>query len=717
MPRGIIRLLLVLAVGLGAAPIRAQDSLPRAEVGRTTLTIEVDGVLDDDAWADAPLLGPLRQKEPIENGEPSERTEVRLVHDGETLYIGVRAYDREPEKLVAKQMRRDGSLQSDDRVSVMIGPFGDRRNGFFFSTNPNAARLDGISEDNQVLRNEWDGIWFAASAIDAEGWTTEIAIPFKTLPFDPRASHWDFQLLRSVRRRNELLQWASPLQNANFIDLSRAGRLTGITGIDQGLGLDVVPGAKVNYADRKIRGTRGAEVEPSLDVFKRLSPSVTAALTLNPDFTDAPVDARQVNLSRFALFFPETRDFFLQDAGIFDFGDLRERNGMPFFSRRVGLGERGQVVDIHAGAKVTGRVGPVNFGVLSAQQEAYDGIRSKNLSVARAKWNVLEESYVGFIATHGDPLSNGSNTLGGADFLYRTTRALGDQTFEVFGWGQKSHTPGLSGESHAYGGRIAWPNDRWNGRVVYTEIADAFDPALGFVNRSDIRQYEGDLRRRFRPSDSFIRTVDVFLGGRVVTDRGNHLESIQVDGTAFTITNQDGDFVSLRGQGRTEVLSAPFRVYPGIVLPADRYGFGTGLIEVGTANSRPVAVTASWSMGTFFSGTIRTVATTVELRPSRMLFASIQFEQNQVDLPEGAFTTRIARVDVNFAFTPDLSWDNRIQWDDLTDSLGWNSRLRWIVVPGSELSLVFNQGMDTSDGNFQRLSTDVTAKVAWTFRF
>ncbi len=713
---GPLRLGILLAVGLSSVGAAAFER-PTARAVRVDVAPVVDGALDDDVWADAPLMSPLRQKDPIEGAEPTERTEVRILHDGTTLYFGIRCFDSEPDRLIAQQMRRDASLQSDDRVSLMLGPFNDRRNGFLISTNPNGARLDGISEDNQFLREEWDGIWMARSRIDAEGWTTEIAIPFRTLPFDPEKDRWDLNVLRSIRRRNEIAQWASPQLNTRFIDLARSGELLGLVDLEQGVGLDVVPGASLGIRERADGRMEDIELEPSLDVFQRLGAALTGAITVNPDFSDAPVDARQVNLSRFALFFPETRDFFLQDAGIFDFGDLFEANGTPFFSRRIGIGPDGQVVDIHAGAKLTGRVGRFGIGLLNVQTEAFDGIRSKNLSVARPKVAFGSSSYVGALVTHGDPGSNGSNSVFGADFLLRTSEALGDQILELFGWGLKSHTPGLDDADHAMGFRLAWPNDRWNGRAIYTEFGEDYNPALGFANRTGIREYRANLRRRFRPEGSWVRFTDHFIEGRITTDRDDSLESINVNGRILDVFNQAGDFISFRAEGRTEVLNADFEIFPGIVVPKDRYGFGRGTIALGTDDSRPVSVEVTYGIGSFFSGDIRALLSTIELRPSPHLFTSVVFEQNQIRLPEGDFTTRVVRFTFNVSFTPDISWDNLIQWDDVSDSLGWNSRLRWIVEPGRELVFVLNQGMSTEGRAFQRIQTELRFNVSWTFRF
>ncbi|MBW2316720.1 MAG: carbohydrate binding family 9 domain-containing protein, partial [Deltaproteobacteria bacterium] len=326
-------------VGLAVfAVLLASDvaASPRYSVVRVDEAPEIDGRLDDAVWQKAPLLGPLTQVEPVEGAAPSERTEVRLLSDGRHLYFGVRAFDREPEKIIAKEMLRDRSLTNDDRIAIVLDTYLDRRNAFFFQINPNGAIRDALIENNRVFIPEWDGIWSVQARRDELGWTVEIRIPYSTLTFDPDKTAWGFNILRSVRRRNETARWSSARLDKSFIDVSELGVLDGMSGLDAGRGIDFRPQQAVSYKRDRPDDERSVRLDPGFDLFFRATPSMKGVLTVNPDFSDAPVDDRRVNLSRFGLFFPETRDFFLEESGIFEFGDLEE-NGRPFFSRRVGL--------------------------------------------------------------------------------------------------------------------------------------------------------------------------------------------------------------------------------------------------------------------------------------------------------------------------------------------------------------------------------------------
>ena len=692
-------------------------ALSRLADGRTPPVL--DGRLDDEAWSDAPLLGPLTQVVPVEGAAPSERTEVRIVYDRDFLYFGIRCLDDQPDQLIAKAMRRDASLRSDDRVSLVIDTFRDRRNGFLFSTNPNGARFDGLIEDNTRFRARWNGIWYAKSRVDDRGWTTEIAIPFQTLSYDPAGNAWGFNILRTVRRRNEEDRWTAARQNVSLIDLSQAGVLSGIRGIQQGLGLDLVPrGIVTGFKDREA-GRSFTRLTPSFDGSYKITPSVTGVLTVNTDFSDAAADARQINLSRFSLFFPETRKFFLQDAGIFDFGPFGNSrpNGLPFFSRRIGIDEDGAPVDLDVGAKVTGRLGPLNFGILDTQMDSSGAVDARNLLVARGKWNLLRESRVGFIVTHGDPNSNASNTVWGTDLRLRSNRILGDQILQLDAWFERSHSSAGVGSDNAYGLQLAYPNDRWQGELAFQRIGDRFHPALGFVNRDAIREFRASGRRRWRPEGSWLRSVDVGLRGRLVTDLSGHLETRVLEGTVIQLRDQLDDFVRLRVRNRREQLSEEFEISDGVVLPPDRYDMTRGILSMGTAISRPVSLSTTLTAGSFFSGRIWGAEGRIELRPSKYFFTSFEYSQNRVRLDEGSFTTRLARLRINFAFSPDLSWDTFAQWDNDSDSLGWNSRLLWIVQEGNELALVWNQGVDTSATNFRFTRSELVGRISWTFRF
>jgi len=692
---------------------------------------EIDGVLDDELWRHAAQIDEFVQVEPVEGAAPSERTVAYIAYDADSLFIAVRAYDREPGKIKAFTMRRDRSTRFDDRIAIVLDTFHDHRNSYWFTTNPNSSRQDAIVENGTRFRDAWDTIWYVRSQVDDEGWTTEFEIPFKSVSFDPENDSWGFNLIRSINRRNEEIRWSNWRVGTFPMDVSEAGNVTGLRGMDQGLGLDLVPTGAIATVDERTRDRQYVQVDPSIDVFYKVSPSVTAALTVNTDFSDAPVDERQTNLDRFALFFPETRDFFLQDAGIFDFGGIERfgpssqfsftnPNGLPFFSRRIGIADT-DIVELRGGVKATGRVDRLNFGVMNVQMGSFtddDGerIQGKNLSVARGKWNVGEESFVGFIATHGDPGTNSSNSTYGVDTRLQTHHFLGNQIVQFDAWVLKTDTPGRAGNDEAMGFLLDLPNDEWNGRIGFKRIGEEYNPTLGFTNRTGIHEYIAELKHRWRPGGEQIRYWELANRSRLVTSTSGRLETVDSIFT-YEVTDQLGDFVSIQSRLRTERLSDGFEISEGVILPAGRYDWARGIFTVGTSERRAVSARVSTSFGTFFSGTNRRLSLNLGWRPSKHFQTVVDYTQNQIRLETGAFTTRLLRWNIDVVFSPDLSWETLVQWDKASRNLGWNSRVRWVVREGEELVLVWNQGFDTTGHDFRATRTEWTGKVRWTYRF
>lgn len=706
-------LLIASAAGAAARP----SERPRIAIARGDTPPRIDGRLDDAAWETAALLGPLTQVEPIEGDAPTHRTEVRLLYDADALYLGIRCFDSDPGAIIAREMVRDRTHVNGDRIAFVLDTFHDLRNGVFFSVNPTGARIDALV-DGDRFRREWDGIWHAKARIDALGWTAEVAIPFKTLPFDPDGERWGFNLTRVIRRTNERNRWASPRQNSGVTRIGDAGVLEGLVGLEQGIGLDVKPALSLSQAHDRDRDENDFDPEPSLDVFYRFTPSLAGALTFNTDFGATEVDERQVNLGRFNLFFPEKRDFFLQDAGIFDFGGLEEENGLPFFSRRIGIGAGDEEIPLRAGAKLTGRIGDWNLGLLDVQTAREGGLSGKNLAVARISRNVLQESTIGWIGTIGDPQTNDDNALVGTDFNYRRSDFRGDKTLMGSVWFQRSFTERLSSDQAAYGARLEYPNDIVNYEIEFKEIQAHFSPALGFVNRSDVRVYQGNFRYRLRPESDWVRTVDTGFETRLVTDTDNDMESSEWKTNLITLENDIEDTVSLAYRFRHERVDAPFTIGgEKVPIEIDDYNFGAVQAVAESSPARTFSLRMEISWGEFFGGDRLRLFPTLEWRPSRHFFASLEYDENRIDLPGGKTTIRLVRSRIDLQVTPDLSWNTLAQYDNVSDTFGVQSRIRWIVEPGNELTLVLNQDYDIRHERLRSRTTQGIGRVVWTFRY
>jgi hypothetical protein len=706
-------------VAPGAVPVSAsanEGMRPNVPMVRVEQPPSIDGSLDDAVWQQAPVLERFLQIGPRPGDPPSEATEIRLLFDADFLYVGIRCWDREPDRIIARQMIYDVELTTDDRVSMVLDPFDDQQNGYLFSVNPLGTRWDGLIEPGPEFRQEWDGIWYADAQIDAEGWTAEVAIPFKTISFNPATDTWGFNVMRAIRRRNEVVRWASPTPDLNFIDLGGAGRLVGMRGMEQGLGLDVKPTMALAYIDDQVKEDVDRKGHPALDLFYKVTPALTGSLTFNTDFSEAPVDEREVNLTRFPLFFPETRDFFLQDAGIFEFAGI-EKNGRPFFSRRIGLRPSGEPVDIRAGGKLTGRVGRVGVGLLDIQQDSFEDVDSQNLGVARLTYDLFEESFIGAIATRGDPDSNENNGVVGVDLRLRTSNFRNqERALAADAWFLHSYSEGASSDETSFGARVDYPNDRINFAVEFQEIQENFRPALGFVKRENIRRYEGHFRYRARPQGR-IAIVDSEIRGLAVTDTESDFESGEIAWDPLRVESELGDIVKLTYRRVREDLDEDFEISDGVILPPGRYGWNRFELALETTPARPVSLDAMLGWGDFFDGTRLQSEVTLEWRPSRHLFAALEYEQNDVRLDEGNFTTRLGRLRLDLMFTTALSWTTLAQYDSVSDIFGINSRLFWEVEPGNEIFLILNQEYEADHDHFRSRRTETILKAVYTFRF
>lgn len=725
-PRSGVFVLLCLgaSLSLGAS---AEMERPRVRVVWTDTPPEIDGHLDEEVWQKAALVEQLTQVVPITGAEPSQRTEFRILSTKEALYFGIRAHDSEVDRIITNRMIRDGDLSYDDRVHVVIDPFHDRQNGYSFEVNPAGARRDALLE-GKAFTISWDGIWYAKTSIDEEGWSAEIVLPYQSLNYDPDGDTWGLNLGRGIPRDNEDIRWADPHPARFPADLGNAGVLEGMRGAGQGLGLDVVASLSTRYINDPFTNTSKSETDPSGDIFFKILPSLTASATANTDFGATESDVRRLNFSRFAISFPEKREFFLQDALIFEFAELSDsftgtpENGSPFFSRRIGIIQPDPLVDFFvpvkllAGGKVTGRVDRFKVGMLSTLVDHYAETSRQNLSVGRVAANVLEESVVGAIVTHGDPDGLVDNTVVGADFLYRNTNFIGDSALTGSAWFQHSFTSDLHGEQFAYGANLAYPNDIINWAVGYKELGENFNPELGFVNRPNIRQYDGKFRYRFR-RNGLIRTVDLQTEGILITDRSNLVESGSLRITPVKIETGSGVRLEISYQHTFERPLSDFELPGRQLVRAGAYHYEEAAIKLRGSRNWPLTGDLVIGGGEYYGGTRLLVIPSLEWRPSKHWLIGINYSMSDIRLPTSNSITHLVIMRAETYFTPDISWSNLIQYDNVSNSIAINSRLRWIIRDGREVIVLLNQGIEELDGDAKRGRTEPFIQVSWAFRF
>lgn len=696
----------------------------------------IDGRLDDAVWENATVVDDFHQVQPLEYQDPSDPTQILVFYDDDALYVGARM----PQTLgvLRNTLRQGQEFWSDDIFALIIDTFNDKRNGYRFQVNPNGVRMEAIYENTTSTNWNWTGIWRAAATEDDDGWTAEMAIPFKTLSFNADNDTWGINFTRDIGLVDELIGWVSRNNDANP---SIAGEAVGFTDLQLGRGLDVVPSLVLDARRTVSPKTSDWGAEPSLDVYYKVTPSLNASLTLNTDFSATEVDDRQVEFTRFSLFFPEKRDFFLRDSDIFQFGQIGFignfgtglgytfsrpdlENGQPYFSRRIGLSQTGRPVDLSQGGKLAGRIGRWNVGALAIRQDDFENVEATDILVARATANILEESTIGVIVTDGDPRSNRDNSLAGLDFRYSNTQLPGGRVLEADVWYQNSQTDGIQMDDDAYGFRVRAPNRTGLGGSFGSKVIEEnFYPALGFVNRSGIRNYTANLGYIHRFRNAPLRTAYWGIDAERIEliDGGLQSQVLTLRALEFDTSEQFRGYANLIAN--REVLARPFVVWrrgdEQVVIPAGDYSFDAVRLQFGTPFSRPVWAQVNYGSGDFYDGERNRVSTVLGWRPSRRFVTNLGYQYNDVTLSYGNFTTRLVRFSAEVIFSSTLSVVTLLQYDDISETMGINARLHWVPQAGREAFFVLNHNYEDLDldNRFSSTGSDLALKFYYTFRF
>jgi hypothetical protein len=718
--------------------LQAQTTdLDRKSIDIPILTgdVIINGSLDESVWAQAAVIEDLHQVLPEEYATPTQPTQVRVFYTENALYVGATMTESDPDQITDRVLRQGQALSGDDVFAVILDPYLDRRNGYRFEVNPNGVRWEGLFQNITGVEGNWQGIWEARSERIENGWTTEIRIPFQSLSFNPGSSTWGINFNRIRRSDNENIAWMSRNREINP---STAGTATGLDGLRQGVGLDVVPSMTIRR-NRKfgLGGFEENHYEPQLDVFYKVTPQLNASLTLNTDFSATEVDDRQVNLTRFNLFFPEKRDFFLRDVDIFEFGQIgtggfnstsgtgssaisapARQSARPFFSRKIGLGPNGELIDI---------VGDWNVGTLVINQDESATIDAQNIFVGRTVLNVGSRTQVGAIVTDGNPQGNIDNTLVGTDIRYRNTGFYGN-TVEASAFYQQTDTEGLTSQDNAsYGLSLFLPNAQgWQGLYQYKRVEENFFPAVGFVNNTDVQDHHGNFGyRHFLAPDNFFRSIALLAEGyrsENLDDGSLNTENINLRLTSFTNTN---DSYWTRYNYFKEVLRQPFAIFRAsdgsrtITIPAGEYSWADGFVGVTIGGQRRLSGGLQLQGGEFYDGTHFQKNGSVTWRPNRNFATTFSFTERRIKLPYGNFNLRLYGLNSQYAFSSTLSWTNLIQYDNISENMGLNSRLHWIPRAGQQAFLVLNWGLTDADKDNHFVSTvaDLSLKFNYTFRF
>jgi hypothetical protein len=694
--------------GVAARPARGEgvqaDSIQLKAI-RIVDAVRLDGHLSEPFWALADSITELRQREPDEGAPSTERTVVKLARDQSALYVGIRAYDSDVHGLRATQLRRDADLEVDDYVMLLIDSFHDRRSGFAFRTNPNGAMWDAQFTGVDEVDENWNGIWDVGVARDSSGWSAVFRIPFRTLRFRSGGEGvFGFNVQRFIRRKNEVALWRGWGRTEGIYRLIYEGELGGFNDLRRGRDLEVKPYVlgRATAADHDALGNAlqsgGATGKAGVDAKLAVSPTVTADLTVNTDFAQVEVDQQVINLTRLPTFFPEKREFFLESSSIFDFAT--PTRVQPFYSRRIGLGDSGQVVPILVGGRVYGRVGPWTLGMLDVQTG--EGDKANDL-VVRVKHDLLDRSYVGGIAAQRI-IAAGDDAERVAGLDVDLPLVVGGLNLEPSFWIMGSQTPSAKGFPMAWRYGTDFPNDLFDNFISLYRIDAGFTPTLGFVQRRGIWETTSHIDFMPRPHLLGIRQLDLLFPipswDIIANESGSIFRSRDWQTATFEWRPLGGDFESgahfeINIQRFFDAPADTFEVFSGAKVSPGRYWWTRGELQYQTSRSHPFSLGSLFSWGDFYDGKSTEVDLQADWRGGGHVILGGTLSRSRVVLPFRRFTATLVTGRMEYAFNTRTSFLGFVQYNNEDQRVDFNLRFHWIPKVGDDLFVVWNSGYTT----------------------
>ncbi len=713
-------------------PASAQE--PRAEVRALRLTaaqaetVEIDGAPAEAFWAEADAITDLRQQEPDEGVPATEATEVRIAIDDQNLYVAVIAFDREPDRVVSRILARDRIMENehdglqfagDDALAILFDTFHDSRNAFVFATNPNGAEFDAlITDEGSEVNVDWRAVWRVAAMRTSEGWSAEFAIPLRTLryPQDGQGEPWGFNVYRTIRRKNEMVLWQSwSRDNEGFSRVSRAGHLAGMEDLPRfGINVEVKPfvlGGTRQELDTLGQTPVEVHADAGLDLKSELVPGLVLDLTLNTDFAQVEVDDEQVNLTRFSLFYPEKRDFFLENAGIFDLGFGGGFGPPPyqlFFSRRIGIGPEGEI-PIIGGGRLTGRVGGQTLGLMSVVTAESGDVPATVHSVARVKRDIGENNFLGLMVTDqrdGDR----SNTVAAVDGSFWPRRTL-----NLKGFYTRSFTSGDGGDDHTYSFAADYSTDLVGAAVQHLTVGPEARADLGFITRTDIRQSSAEFRLSPRPGRWGVRVVEFLVEGEYISTTDWRMQDWEVSFHLGPELESGDGLRAMFDIGETQ-LDEGFLLADSIPIPSGRYDTRAARLFLNSSRHRAVVGELRTGWEQFYGGTLWSVEPSIAVSPSPQVSLEVANEWNHVTVPNGELTTNITSLRFGYAFSTKLTTNALVQYNSLDNAFSVNLRLDFIHRPGSDLFVVLTEGRGVDDKLWSLANRGFTVKLTYLVR-
>ena len=687
----------------------------------------IDAIFDEDFWADAPVAGGFIQQRPNFGQPASQPTEIRVVYTRKALYLGVTCYDDNPGAIVHQKLGRDVDIWDDDYLVVVIDTFHDLQNGIFLQINPNGVRRDAAFRNESIggqVNFDWNGVWKAKTRITDQGWQAEIEMPWRTLRFptgDEITMGLNFE--RQRRSVNEQSYWSPVDRQFNSFKVSQAGLMEGLDGIAPGSNIDLRPYGLVTsergdiddgaaYAD----GDWESESQFGYDIKLGLTSNLTADITVNPDFAQIEVDDEQVNLTRFPLFFPEKRQFFLENRDLFAFGSPTNR---IFFSRRIGLDPTGRTIPIEYGTRLTGKINRTDIGLIDITTEGLDGTPAERFDVVRLSQDFGTNSRVGGIFTSRTNRDDGSeyNRVYGLDANIRPNDYL-----DAFAYASMSEENDGGSDDTSWGGRVRYARRLFYGVGTYETYGTDYNPGSGFLPRADVNAVNGELGWTPEPNWGPLRSVETFYFAERIHRRSNGILETRIDWIQSTLTGQGDQTLGVWAYQTYEELFEDFGIGGEVIFPAGRYTFNRIGGTISTDPTRAIFVSAEGDFGDFYDGTLASARATTTLRWAPHLALSGEVEANRVERcigagqPKQSYDPDVARIRIRFDLDNHWSLSMFTQWNSSDELLLSQARLRYNFGNESDFYLVFTDGRDDRAGDFAPRKSQLTAKLAYHIR-
>ncbi len=662
---------------------------------------KLDGLLNEKVWKEAKVFSDFKMVKPETGKMPSERTELRIIYSERHLYIGIKCFSDDVKKISQNTLKYDQHghrSNGDDLIRILIDPFLDMRNAYVFVINPGGARTDGLAS-GEYFSSNWDGIWDAVTSKSEEGWCAEIDIPFKTLTFNSGISEWGFNVERYIARKMEIIRLSGISKNSFFYNPAEAARAGDFNNIKQGLGLTFKP-YLILSAEKTAGAGSGREwkLDGGFDLYKNFTSNLVGVFTYNTDFAETEVDERRINLTRFSLYYPEKRSFFLEGSDIFSFGSGMFRSFIPFFSRTIGLYEGEHIVPIEYGIKIFGKTGKTNLGLLNVKTKDSEWVPGKNFTAGRVYQNIFEQSKVGMIFTKGNPDGIGENSLLGFDFNFSTSKFLKNKNFSAGAWWVYNWNTIDEGDHSGYGLKLDYPNDLWDISFTFNHFGDSLEPGMAYLPRNNIRIFRPGIQFKPRPEKGLIGKIvrqfyyELFVS--VYKDLDGRVVSSRIFTAPINLRTESGEHIEFNVIPEKEVLDEPFWLSDEIVFPVGEYNHTRYRFEFNSASHRKLDFDLKYLFGNFYSGKLTELNLGLSYNHGGNFNANVSTLFLRGSFPEGDYRKNLFRISSDFFLNPDMGLMGLLQYDDNSNEMGANIRFKWRISPGNVIYLVYNKNWE-----------------------